>query len=109
MSALGCVLGSRSTKLHVPAAQHMHPGNHIRDGDRSLGLAATDSTTVLERDIAGLAVVEFAEQPPRRERVEGQSVPAETDGSVPICLGIIVGHRDVIRRLLNLNTRVRTR
>ena len=72
------MLGSRPAKLHVPAAQHMHPGNHTWDGDRSLGSAATDSTTLLERVIAGLADVESAEQPPRREPVEDQSVPAET-------------------------------
>ena len=62
MSALGCVLGSRSAKLHVPAAQHMHPGNNTWGGDRSLESAVTDST----------------EQLLHRATVEGQLVPAET-------------------------------
>ena len=76
MSALGCVLGSRSAKLHVPAAQHMGPDSSAWGGDRSLGSAATDLASVAA--LADPAGAESAERPLHHEFVEDQSVPAET-------------------------------
>ena len=79
MSALACVLGSRSAKFHVPAARHMYPDTSTWGGDRSLGSAATDlasaAVQALEQDIADVV---GGGQPLNLAPVEGQSVPAET-------------------------------
>ena len=73
---------SRSAKLHVPVARHMHPDITTWGGSRSLGSATTDlasaAAEVLEQNIADPAGAESFERPPHHEFVEDESLPAET-------------------------------
>ena len=82
MSVRGCVSGSWSAKLYVPAARHMHFDNGTWGEDRSLGSAVIDLASAvaqaLGQGIADPAGAESVERPPHHELVEDQSAPAET-------------------------------